>query len=178
MDVIIRPETRSDHDAAAEVNRLAFGGEAEPALVEGLGAGGHVRLSLVAEAGGKVVGHILFSRIKIETDRGTLECGAAPMAVHPSVQRRGIGIAAGRGGPARLLKGLWRTGSSSVHGHPGFYPRFGFSAKHGRAAGITVFGQGVDGRLLAGSVLAPVTGQVRYPPPFDLVSPISGRGRR
>ncbi len=88
----IRPETPADHAAIAEVNRLAFGQDAEADLVDGLRAGGFVRLSLVAEVECQIVGHILFRRLPIITETGVIEALAlAPMAVMPSHQRRGIG---------------------------------------------------------------------------------------
>ena len=57
MSPNVRPESPEDRDAIREVNRLAFGGEAESRLVDDLRAGGHARVSLVAEEGGRVVGH-------------------------------------------------------------------------------------------------------------------------
>lgn len=47
MSILIRPETDADYEAIREVNRLAFGQDAEADLVDGLWAGGFVRLSLV-----------------------------------------------------------------------------------------------------------------------------------
>lgn len=40
MDVTIRPETPADFAAIYEINRLAFGQDAETELVDGLRAGG------------------------------------------------------------------------------------------------------------------------------------------
>src|SRR4051812_30943383 len=61
MTVAIRPETTPDAVAIREVNRLAFGGEAEARLVDALRDGGYARASLVAGEDGRVVGHILCS---------------------------------------------------------------------------------------------------------------------
>lgn len=65
--MIIRPETLADIPAIYAVNRLAFDGEAEPRLVDAIRLSEDFipELSLVAEADGRVVGHILFSRIFI-----------------------------------------------------------------------------------------------------------------
>lgn len=65
--MILRPETPADTAAIAKVNRLAFGQENEGRLVEEIrrGPGFDPRLSLVAEEGGRVIGHILFSPIEI-----------------------------------------------------------------------------------------------------------------
>ncbi len=82
-------------------------------------------LSLVAEAADEVVGHILFTSVQI-IDPGN-ECKAAilaPLAVHPSHQRQGVG---GR----LILEGLTRAKNDGaklvfVLGHPAYYSRHGF----------------------------------------------------
>ena len=58
MNPLIRRETTADHEAIRHVNRLAFGQDEEAWLVDALREGGFVRLSLVAEQAGQVVGHI------------------------------------------------------------------------------------------------------------------------
>ena len=117
-----------DLPAIRDVNRLAFGGEDEARLVDALRDGVYVKVSLVAEEDGQVVGHILFSDLPIVTPGGTVEALAlAPLAVLPSHQRRGIGsMLVGEG-----LRACRDAGHRIVVvlGHPEFYPRFGFSAK-------------------------------------------------
>ena len=91
-------------------------------------AAGTPRSSLVADLGGVVVGHVLFSDLAIRTDGGTVPALAlAPMAILPEFQRKGIGstlvqvgLEACRGAGHRIVV---------VLGHSDFYPRFGFSAK-------------------------------------------------
>src|SRR4051794_7316154 len=63
----VRPENPDDPEAVREVNRLAFGRADEARLVDALRDGGYARLSLVAEEGGLVVSHILFSDLPIDT---------------------------------------------------------------------------------------------------------------
>src|SRR3954454_15294077 len=124
MMVAIRAERSGDLDAIREVNRLAFGGEGEVLLVDALRAGGHVRVSLVAEVGGEVVGHILFSALPIVTPKETVEALAlAPLAVAPSCQRQGIGSMLTAEGPRACREAGHRI--VVVLGHPEFYPRFG-----------------------------------------------------
>jgi putative acetyltransferase len=49
MDLSIRPETSADHEAIRQVNRLAFGQDAEAPLVDALRDGGYLRVSLAEE---------------------------------------------------------------------------------------------------------------------------------
>lgn len=163
----IRPETPADLHAIHEVNRLAFGQDAEADLVDSLRAGGFVRLSLVAEVEGQIVGHIMFSRLPIITETGVVEAlSLAPMAVLPTHQRRGIG--------SKLVGEGLRLCEEAGHkfilvlGHPGFYPRFGFSAKLAESL-TSPFGGGeawMATELVPGA-LASVAGRVEYPPPFS-----------
>ena len=69
--VVIRDETSDDLDSIREVNRLAFGQDDEGRLVDALRDGGYVKVSLVAEEAGRVVGHILFSDLPIVTPAGS-----------------------------------------------------------------------------------------------------------
>jgi predicted N-acetyltransferase YhbS len=89
-------------------------------------------LSLVAVAGSTVVGHLLMSPCPVEDDAGTpvaTVTAIGPVAVHPAVQRQGIGsalmhaataVALARSVPALVLLG-----------HPDYYPRFGFEPARG-----------------------------------------------
>jgi putative acetyltransferase len=169
MSLNIRPETGTDHEAIRQVNRLAFGQEDEARLVDALRDGGHVRLSLVAEQAGQVVGHVLFSDLPIVTEAGTVPALAlAPMAVLPGFQNQGVGSALVRRG----LEACRDQGHRIVVvlGHPRYYPRFGFSPA--LAAALDSPFSGKDSFMAAELVpgaLAGVTGQVRYPPPFGVV---------
>jgi putative acetyltransferase len=166
MSIIIRPESTADLEAIRSVNRLAFGQDDEARLVDALRDGGFVRVSLVAEQEGRIVGHILFSDLPIITEDGTVAALAlAPMAVLPELQNQGIGS-------ALVQKGLEACrqrghGVVVVLGHAHFYPRFGFSPK--LAAHLESPFSGSDSfmavELVAGA-LAGVAGRVLYPPPF------------
>jgi putative acetyltransferase len=167
MNIVIRPETSADHEAIRHVNRLAFGQDDEARLVDALREGGHVRLSLVADQLGRVVGHILFSDLPIHTDRGVVAALAlAPMSVLPEFQKQGIGSALVREG----LDECRRRGHKIVVvvGHPHFYPRFGFSPQ--LAAHLESPFSGRDSFMaveLEPGALDHVSGKVAYPPPFE-----------
>lgn len=162
----VRTETPADVHAIHEVNRLAFGQDAEADLVDGLRAGGFVRLSLVAEVEGQSVGHILFSRLPIITEIGVVEAlSLAPMAVLPTHQRRGIGTKLAEEGLRLCREAGHRI--VLVLGHPGFYPRFGFSAALAEPL-ISPFGGGeawMAVELVPGA-LAGVVGRVEWPGPL------------
>jgi putative acetyltransferase len=167
MKPLIRPETTADHDAIGHVNSLAFGQDAEARLVDALRDGGYVRVSLVAEQAGQIVGHILFSDLPIITEFGTISALAlAPLAVLPEVQKQGIGSALVRRG----LEVCKEQGHKIVVvlGHPQFYQRFGFSLKltarlespySGRESFLAL-------ELVAGA-LDRAKGRVQYAPPFN-----------
>lgn len=70
--IIIRSQTSEDYTAIFEVNKLAFEQENEAQLVEKIhqSANFNPQLSLVAVKSSKVVGHILFSNIIIQSQKG------------------------------------------------------------------------------------------------------------
>ncbi|HEX5271417.1 MAG TPA: GNAT family N-acetyltransferase [Gemmataceae bacterium] len=169
LGVCVREETPEDLEAIREVNRRTFGREGEARLVDALRDGGYLRLSLVAEEGGQVVGHILFSDLPIVTPTGTRHALAlAPMAVLPERQRQGVG--------SRLVREGLRAGVAAGHravvvlGHPDYYPRFGFSARLAGRLKAPFSGPAFMALELVPGALDGVTGEVRYPPPFGLES--------
>lgn len=124
-DTAIRLETPDDIPAIRRVNEQAFDQSAEARLVDALRDHGAVTLSLVAQRGGDVVGHILFSPAHIVGDHGEADAIAlAPMAVLPKHQRTGIGTAMVTRGLDLLREA--GHGLVIVLGHPDYYPRFGF----------------------------------------------------
>jgi predicted N-acetyltransferase YhbS len=167
MDVKVRPENADDLEAIREVNRQAFGQEEEVRLVDALRAGGFARLSLVAEEGGRVVGHLFFSDLPIETRGGTIPALAlAPLAVVPARQRQGIGTALVREGLRVCAERGHRV--VVVLGHPAYYPRFGFSARLAEQLKAPFAGESFMALELVPGALQGIVGTVHYPPPFGL----------
>jgi putative acetyltransferase len=166
--VELREERAGDEDAIRAVIREAFGGEAEGRLVDRLRADGLVVASLVAIVGGRVVGHVLFSALPVDGEHGVVTAAAlAPLAVAPEWQRRGIGTALVRRG----LELCRERGSAAVVvlGHPGYYPRFGFSAELARQLRAPYSGEAFMALELIPGALGAGTGTVRYPAAFNLV---------
>jgi putative acetyltransferase len=130
----VRAERPGDAAAIRRVNQEAFGRASEADLVDALRAHGRVSLSLVAERDGAIVGHILFSPVRIDSGReSTAALGLAPMAVLPAHRRVGIGSALVRTGLGECRHA--GHGCIVVLGHPKYYPRFGFvpASRHGLA---------------------------------------------
>ncbi len=125
--VVVRAETPEDVKAIDVVNLSAFQGEAEAQLVDSVRQSpDFVRdLSLVAEINGRIVGHALLSKIKLNRDskvENVLALG--PMSVVPSQSHRGIGSALIDAAVSRA-RGMRYT-AIVVAGHPDYYLRFGF----------------------------------------------------
>ena len=121
----IRPEQPPDFDAIRRLLQTAFEpSTVEAPLVDALREEGAAvpELCLVAHEGDALVGHIFYSRARLDSGQEVL--ALAPMAVAPDRQRAGIG--------SRLIEAsLARAGETGyplivVVGHAGYYPRFGF----------------------------------------------------
>jgi putative acetyltransferase len=164
----VRHETAADVDDVRDVVRLAFGRDDEAFLVDALRADGAVRCSLVAEADGRIVGHLLFTDLDIVGPASTISALAlAPVAVLPEYQRQGIG--------SRLIERGLEICRGDGHrivivlGHPNFYPRFGFSAELAARLDSPFSGKpSFMAMELAPGALEGVSGRVRYSPPFGI----------
>ena len=170
--IIIRPETLENYTAISEVNKLAFGQENEARLVKNIRHADNFnpKLSLVAIKDKKVVGHILFSPIIIQTPMGNIPALAlAPLAVCPEFQNQGIGSQLVKQG----LQECQRLGHKVVIviGHPTYYTRFGFSpaTAKGLEAPFPVPDKAFMILELIPGTLDSISGMVKYPPVFDEV---------
>ncbi len=124
----VRPEEKTDYAAITQVNDLVFGRPEEGCLIENLRLLPEFdpRLSLVAEHKGKIIGHVVFFPINLQSKIGDeFPClSLGPIAVTPEYQNQGIGgqlIEAGH----RTARELGFT-SVVLLGHPDYYPRFGY----------------------------------------------------
>ena len=134
----VRSEREHDRTAIRRVHELGFGQSDEADLVDALRESDAYlpELSVVAGAEGRVVGHVLLSRARL--DSGAVVLALAPIAVVPERQREGIG-------GALVEEALARASRTDfplvvVLGHPEYYPRFGFepAAEHGITAPFPV----------------------------------------
>jgi putative acetyltransferase len=120
----IRPELPTDTEAVRAVNQAAFETSTEADLVDALRVQAGPIVSLVADDGESIVGHILFCPVTLSGHADLKLMGLAPLAVVPAQQRRGIGSALVRAGLGACTQ--LRRDAVVVLGHSGYYPRFGF----------------------------------------------------
>lgn len=132
MDLNLRKEKIADHQEVFNVIKKAFEKEEysdqqEHFLVQRLRASKNFipNLSIVAERDGKVVGHILLTRIDIiDGSKSSESLALAPVSVLPTYQRKGIGgklIVYAH----EIAKGLGYK-SVILVGHKDYYPKFGY----------------------------------------------------
>ena len=130
MNATVREALDGDRSGIAGVVRAAFPGD-EGVEIDKLvskllsDATASPLISLVADADSRVVGHVLFTSVKLEDS--PIEVSAmilAPLAVHPDFQGLGIG--------GRLIgEGLETACEAGIDlvfvlGWPGYYPKHGF----------------------------------------------------
>jgi len=174
--VEIKPERPEDYADIYELNRAAFGEEGESILVEKIRRSADFipGLSLVAIHDGRIVGHILFSLIRVRIqdhpDEEKPILSLAPMAVLPEFQSRGIGSALVRRG-LEIARDLGHK-AVVVVGHPDYYPRFGFTPARpkGLEAPFPVPDEAFMTLELEPHGLDGLTGTLVYPSAFDELS--------
>lgn len=166
----IREEFPTDFDAVDAVVMAAFGRRTEADLVKALRDEDCIVLNLVVETHGRVVGHIAFSELPIDTGRRILRGAAlAPVSIHPEWQRRGLGS-------ALIQRGLLMCKDRGVSvvavlGEVGYYSRFGFSSSLGRRLESPFPIPEFQALALASGVFDDgdqVVGKVRYAKAFGL----------
>jgi putative acetyltransferase len=171
MDIIIRQENENDYSAVYDLNAIAFGQNTESELVESLRKSKAFipELSIVATLDSRIVGHILLTRIIIRDDTGKAHTSLAlaPMAVHPALQRQGIGGQLIRYSLEKAKDLGYR--SVIVLGHEHYYPKFGFkpAITWDIFAPFEVPSNVFMGLELVANGLKNVKGTVRYPKEFD-----------
>ena len=161
----IRDQAAGDALLLRAVHSAAFARGEEADLVEALHREGVVLLSLVARSNTEVVGHVLFTRIWIDsTGRSLAAVALAPVAVLPTHQRRGIGSELIRLGLSRLRERGEHI--AVVLGDPKYYSRFGFSAGKASALKNSFPADYFMALELVPGALDGVRGAVRYPTAF------------
>jgi len=141
----VREATESDTSDILAVHRAAFDEEDVAGLVAALLQDPTAKpvLSLVAVDADRVVGHVMFTKARIDRtdpgrDDGPVTSLLAPLAVVPERQRQDVGGQLVRRG----LQLLSESGVELVFvlGHPSYYPRHGFqpAGRHGLDAPYSI----------------------------------------
>lgn len=174
MEIKVRQERKSDHSEVFELIKAAFinvemSDHSEHFLVERLRASSAFvpELSLVAESDGKIVGHIILSRIQVvNASERHPSLALAPVSVLPSFQGKGIGGQLIR--TAHVAAAHAGFGSVILLGHANYYPRFGYQKASG--FGIKLPFEVPDENCMAIELqtdsLKEVNGTVEYPTEF------------
>jgi putative acetyltransferase len=166
----IRAATAADAEAIDSVIRAAFAGtdfghQGEAELVRMIDTDGDTLVSLVAERGGAIIGHVLFSRMDFEADGAALSgSGLAPVSVAPEWQGQGVGDALIRAGLAALRK--QGVAISFVLGHEDYYPRFGYSPDLAARFVSPFAGPHFMAMMLDSDAAWPLGGRADYAPAF------------
>jgi putative acetyltransferase len=130
--------------------------------VDALRSAGRLTDSLVADDAGRIVGHIAFSPVTVESVGGGV--GLAPVAVLPECQRNGVGSQLVREGLRRAKEA--GAAFAVVLGEPAYYSRFGFgpASRWGLSDG---YGGGEAFQAIVW-VGTPPPGLVKYVPEFGM----------
>lgn len=121
----MRAEIPADVSAIRAIHILAFPTSQEAELVELLRNNGAATLSMVAEYQSSIVGHVLFSPVRIGEGPAAVDGqGLAPVGVLPHRQKQGIGT-------QLITSALQKLQANKcpfvvVLGDPDYYTRFGF----------------------------------------------------
>jgi len=133
QNINIRPERNDDINAIEKIIIEAFknsphSNQTEHKIVTKLRNDNSLSVSLVAEVNKMVVGHIAFSKVKIN-DEFIEWYGLAPVSVNPEYQNQGVGSQLIRAGLSAIRE-LDAKGCV-ILGEPAYYNRFDFKAFSG-----------------------------------------------
>lgn len=167
----IRAEQPGDFAAIRTLVAAAFGSDEEADLVEAIRSSAQYipELALVAEIDGEIVGHVMISGATLRSDQVDQPVVMlAPLAVAPSLQRRGIGSALVRAVCALAEQ----RGAAQVflEGGPAYYSRLGFEPanEYDIAMPLPDWAPPEAAQILRFSSFDPtLRGRVVYPPHFD-----------
>jgi len=170
-DILVRAERAGDMQAIDVVNISAFERDAEAQLVSGLrNTTGYIpELSLVAEYRGRLVGHVMLTRIGLRRDDATLDLLVlGPMSVVPSQAYRGIGGVLLREAVKRAesmgFAAIAEIGQIEYYLRHGFRPLADFALSHNLAGcdGAISIRELKKGQLAGG-------GRLTFPEPFKAI---------
>lgn len=133
MPIVIRPETAADNAVIEQLTTAAFQNaphtnHTEQFIVNALRRAGQLSVSLVAQDGDEMVGHVAISPVSL-TCGTTGWYGVGPISVSPERQGQGIGTQLMQSALAQLRRR--ESAGCVVLGDPAYYGRFGFFVQPG-----------------------------------------------
>ena len=171
MEINIRQETPADYDAVYRLVKEAFAtadhsdGDEQDLVVRLRKSDAFIpQLSLVAETNGVPAGYILLTKIGVGEET---ELAAAPLAVAPAFQRKGVGSALIREAERAARELGYRY--IVILGSPAYYGRFGYrpAVEYGIRPPFPVEPEYFMARpLMPGA--EKLDGTVRYAPEFGI----------
>ena len=165
----VRDERPADFARVHAVQCAAFGRPDEADLVVALRPAARPLLSLVAEIAGRLVGHVLFSPVRLDERPELAVAGLAPIGVDPGAQGQGVGECLIRSGLERCRELGWRA--VFLVGDPGYYARFGFerAAPLGFRYRCSLFDPALQVIELEPGVLRGIRGALHYHDVFEAI---------
>lgn len=159
-NLVIRDSHESESQSIRRVETIAYGRKAEANLVDQLVPTAETTISLVAECDGKIVGHILLTKI----DAPVKALALVPLAVVPAFREMQVGSALVRGAINRAREKKFMA--IFALGDKFYYERFGFSST--KADPFTVKWQGTNFMALelVPNALQGKAGKLAYPEVF------------
>ena len=170
--MIIRQEDVNDYKEVYELVKSAFASAeisdgTEQDLVEALRKNKEAYipdLSLIAEEQGELIGHIMFTKIKIGSD---VALALAPLSVKPKYQRQGVGMELIKQG--HIIAERLGYSYVVVLGSDSYYPKLGY--RQAKEFSIEV-PEGIPSENYMAIKLMPgakvVSGKVVYAPEFGI----------
>lgn len=133
MEIHVRDESNGDIEKIHRVTEKAFRNvpyseHTEQFIVKALRQAGALVISLVAEAGGDIIGHVAISPVQI-SDGSINWFGLGPISVLPEYQDKGVGSKLMKTALANLM--IKGAAGCVVLGEPDYYGRFGFKVVDG-----------------------------------------------
>lgn len=166
MSFAIRPAEAADREAIRKVHLQAFSTSLEAELVDQLEQDGDLVMTLVAEHGGDIIGHVALSRMKVVGDaRKYRALGLGPVGVVPSMQGSGAGSALIEG--ARAIAEATGEELIFVLGDPEYYRRFGFAAETAKPFESPYRGPFFMALAIADGLELPRSGEAEYARAFS-----------
>lgn len=158
--MFVETERAKDRAAIRKLHTAAFPSPAEADLVDRLRRDGDAAISLVAVENDRVIGHVMFSKMRAPFKA----LGLAPVAVIQENRGQGVAATLIREGIRQAEDADWEA--IFVLGDPAYYERFGFEAKAAAAFACPFAGPHFMMLALVKGEQLPQEGRVDYAPAF------------